>query len=149
MKSLSKLFLAFILLLGLNVAKAQTSLKDDKAQKATEVKGLINNKDYVFEAKGDNALNHRKYVAISKDTLIADLPGYSKGGPIKFATTHFAYNEWRSKKGSWDIVIKPKTNMSDVKELKLDIMPSGHASLRVIGGHGPLTIDGYIKQEDY
>jgi hypothetical protein len=150
MKNISKLCFVFgLVVLGLNTAKAQTSLKDDESRKAAEVKGLIKDKDYVFEAKNDMSLNHRRYVAISKDTLIAYLPGYLKGDPIKFATTSFAYNVSKTKRGGWDVVIRPNTNMSDIKELKMDIMPSGRASLRVIGNHGPLSVNGYIKQEDY
>jgi hypothetical protein len=156
MKTLSKLCLVFVLIFaGLSTVRAQNSLKNDKAMKADEVKGFVNGQNYVFEAthtdskKGDMPLKYHKYdVAISKDTLIAYLPG--KNGPVKFDCTNFAYNAMRGKSGSWDVVIKPKTNMSDVKQLKLDISPQGHASLRVIrNNHGPLELDGYIKQEDY
>jgi hypothetical protein len=156
MKNLSKLILVFALILwGINTVKAQTSLKDDKAMKAAEVKDLVNNKDFVFEAtytKGEKPLSYHKYdVAIAKDTLIANLPGSAKG-PVKITSTNFAYNAMKDKRGNWDIVIEPKAGLtSDVKKIKLDITPQGHASLRVItsGHHGPLALDGYIKQEDY
>jgi hypothetical protein len=154
MKNLSKFLFAFGLILwGLNAAKAQTSLKDDKAMKAAEVKNLVNNKDYVFEAtrtKGAKPLAYHKYdVAIAKDTLVANLPG-SKA-PLKIASTDFAYNAMKGRKGNWDIIIKPKAGVtSDVKQIKMDVTPQGHASLRVTTyKRGPLALDGYIKQEDY
>jgi hypothetical protein len=155
MKNLSKLILAFGLILwGLSTAKAQTSLKDDKARKATEVKGLVNSKDFVFEAtkedmrKGGMPLNYHKYdVAVAKDTLVANLPGSSR--PLKIATTNYTYSEMKGKKG-YDIIIKPKAGLtSDVKQIKMEVSPQGHASLRVSTNHGPLELDGYIKQEDY
>jgi hypothetical protein len=153
MKNLGKLCIVFALVCwGVNTAKAQSSLKDDRAKKAAEVKGLVNNKDFVFEAthtKGEKALGYHKYdVAISKDTLIAYLPK-SAGGVMKFDCKNFAYNTMRDNKGDWDITIKPNTKMSDVKELKLDVTPQGHASLQVVTHRGPLAFDGYIKQEDY
>jgi hypothetical protein len=158
MKNLSKLLFAFALVWGINAVKAQTSLKDDKAKKATEVSGLVNSKNYVFEAnqgnpaqKGTVPADYHKYnVAISKDTLIAYLPGHGTS-PVKITTTNFAYNAMEGKKGNWDIVIKPKSGItSDVKELKLNVSPTGHASLYVkTASRGPLSFDGYIKQEEY
>ncbi len=154
MENLSKLFFVSALVFwGLNTAKAQSSLKDDRAMKAIEVKDLVKNKDIVFEAtrtKGEMPLKYHKYdVAVSKDTLVAYLPKKS-GGVEKFDCTSFAYNAMRGKNGGWDIVIKPNTNMSDVKQLKLDVTREGHASLHVIRNNGgPLSLDGYIKQEDY
>ena len=112
-------------------------------------------KDFVFEAthadmkKGDEPLKYHKYdVAIEKDTLVANLPGSSS--PLKIATTNYVYNEWKGKRG-YDIVITPKAGItSNVKQIKMEVSPLGHASLRVTtANHGPLELDGYIKQEDY
>jgi len=152
MKNLSKLLLVLTLgIWGLNTAKAQSALKADKAEKATEVKNLVNNKDFVFEAtntKGKTPLTYHKYnVAISKDTLVANLPGNK--GPLKISSTDYAYSEWRSKAG-YEITIKPKAGVtSDVKQIRMEVTPQGHASVRVNSGHGPLSLNGYIKQEDY
>jgi hypothetical protein len=157
MKTLGKLILVSALLLwGVNTVRAQGSIKDDKAKKAAEVKKLVNSKDYVFEAthenpqKGEKPLKYHRYdVAFAKDTLIADLPGYANG-PVKFDCTKYAYSAVKGKNGAWDITVKPKTNMSDVKQLKLDVYPNGYASLKVVSrDHGPLSFDGYVKQEEY
>jgi hypothetical protein len=148
MKNLSKLFLVFALgIWGLNTAKAQSSLKDDKADKATEVKKLVNNKDYVFEATNAKGAKTMGFVAISKDTLIANLP--ESKHLLKVSTTNYAYSEWRGKAG-YEILIKPKAGVtSDVKEIKMEVTPQGHASVFVKSSHGPLALSGYIKQEDY
>jgi hypothetical protein len=51
MKNLSKLIVVFAFIFcGVNATRAQTSLKDDRAMKAKEVKSQINSKDFVFEA---------------------------------------------------------------------------------------------------
>jgi len=152
MKSFSRLLVVFTLLLcGVNTLKAQSSLKDDEANKAAEVKNLVNSKDFVFEAtnKGSVPLGYHKYdVAIAKDTLIAELS--SGRVPVKFDCTHFDYKTWRGKNGNWEVVIKPDTRMTDVKQMKMEITPMGHAMLQVVRGNGnPLSFAGYIKQEDY
>jgi hypothetical protein len=158
MKNLSKFLIVFTLIFwGLNTVKAQSSLKDDKAEKAKEVRGFVKQKDFVFEAtradlrKGEKPLNYHAYdVAVSKDTLVANLPGSAKG-PIKIASTDYAYNAVKGKNGDWDIFIKPKAGLtSDVKQIRMEVTPQGHASMRVItANRGPLELNGYIKQEDY
>src|SRR5258708_4174597 len=155
MKNLSKLIIVFALIAwGASTARAQTSLKDDKARKAAEVKSQINSKDFVFEAtkedtrKAGMPLTYHKYdVAIAKDTLVANLPG-SKA-PLKISTTDYTFSEMRGKHG-YDIIIKPKAGVtSDVKQIKMQVTPQGSALLRVTTQHGPLELNGYIKQEDY
>jgi hypothetical protein len=158
MKNLSKFLMVFTLIFwGLNTVKAQSSLKDDKAEKAKEVRGFVKGKDFVFEAtqadlrKGEKPLNYHAYdVAVSKDTLVANLPGSGKG-PLKIASTDYAYNAVKGKNGDWDIFIKPKAGLtSDVKQIRMEVTPQGHASMRVITAtRGPLELNGYIKQEDY
>ena len=148
MKNLSKLLLVFALgIWGLNTAKAQSSLKTDKAEKAAEIKKLVNNKDYVFEATNAKGAKSMGYVAISKDTLIANLPESKR--PLKISTTDYAYSEWRGKSG-YEIVIKPKAGITgDVKQIRMEVTPQGHASVLVKSSHGPLSLNGYVKQEDY
>jgi hypothetical protein len=152
MKSISRLFFVLIAVFaGLNTLKAQTSLKDDKSDRAAEVKKYVQTKDYVFEAtnKGSMPLSYHKYdVAIDKDTLIANLPGSS--GKIKFDCTKYNYSEWRGKNGDMNVLIKPNTQMADVKQIKMEITPQGHAMVEVERHHGgPLSLNGYVKQEDY
>jgi hypothetical protein len=152
MKTLSKLLLVLGLAFwGFNTAGAQNSLRDDKAGKAEEVKGFVQGKNYVFEATGKGSMNmgyHKYDVSLAKDTLVASLPG--KNGPVKFDCTNYSYNSWRTKDGNWQVIIKPASNMNGVKEMKMDITPQGHASLTIMTyHHGPMQLDGYIKQSDY
>lgn len=157
MKNLSKLIFVFASVLwGVNASQAQVPSKEDKTDRATEVKSLINKKDFVFKAMSGNASeksqshNMQPYVAVLHDTLVVNLSGQTPGESVKFNGTHFGYQATQDKKGDWDIIIKPSTGMSNVKELNLAVMPSGHASLHVIRSHGsPLSYVGYIKQEDY
>src|ERR1700753_1532384 len=127
MKTLSKLLFALgFTVFGITAVNAQTALTTDRNKKASEVKRLVNNKDYVFEAtqsdmkKGDMSLKYHKYdVALDKDTLVANLPG--KNGPVKFDCTNYTYNSWRGKNGSWNVVIKPQSNMTDIRQIRMDI----------------------------
>ena len=50
MKSLSKLLVFALAILGANTVCAQASLKGDEAKKKTEVKELIDGNRYTFEA---------------------------------------------------------------------------------------------------
>lgn len=151
MKSLSKLIFVFasVFLWSVNTIQAQIPSQKEKADKAAEIDSLINKKDFVFKAMPENA-SKQPYIAVSRDTLVVNLAGQTQADSIKFNGTGFGYHQTRDKKGGWNIVIKPNTGMSDVKEMTLAVMPTGHASLHVIRSHGsPLSYEGYIKQEDY
>jgi hypothetical protein len=156
MKTLSKILLVSALgIWGLNTAKAQTAPKYDKALKKYEVSDLVDSKDYVFEAnhldtkKGAMALQYHKFdVALSKDTLVACIPTKS-GNNLEISSTNYTYNEWKNKAGDRIVVINPAANNANIKEIRMDITPTGHASVSVRTNRGPLALDGYIKQEDY
>jgi Domain of unknown function (DUF4251) len=156
MKTLSKLLLVSALgIWGLNTASAQTAPKYDRALKRIEVSNLVDNKDYVFEAnnvdtkKGAMPLKYHKFdVALSKDTLVACLPTKS-GNNLELSSTSYTYNEWKNKAGDRIVVIDPAANSANIKEIRMDITPTGHTSVSVRTAHGPLALDGYIKQEDY
>jgi hypothetical protein len=154
MKNLSKLLLVFAFgFWGLNTVRAQSSINTDKAEKATEVKNLISNKDFVFEAtnsKGEKSLNYHRYdVAVAKDTLVANLPGYKV--QVKIATTDYAFNTMQDKDGRCDIVIIPRNGITgEVRQIKIDVSPEGTAYAYVsMRDKGVMSLKGYIKQEDY
>lgn len=163
MKNLSKLFVVLILVfLGVSTARAQRSLKDDEANKAAEVKGLINGGRYTFEAtkvisqKGSSALGSGYDLDVSKDTVIANLPlsGHAAAmGPgekaIRFTCTHFDYNVSAAKNGHREVTIMPKENssagMKEIRKLKLDISSLGYTTLTVTRSGSPVSYYGYIK----
>lgn len=156
MKNLGKLILVSALAVwGLNTASAQTAPKYDRALKKIEVRDLVDSKDYVFEAnnsdtkKGAMPLAYHKFnVGLSKDTLVANLPSKS-GESLSLSSTSYTYTEWMNKTGDRIVVINPAANNANIKQIRMDITPLGHASISVKTSRGPLALDGYIKQEDY
>ena len=164
MKNLSKLFVVFALVfLGVNTTRAQRSLKDDEANKAAEVKDLINGGRYTFEAtkvisqKGNsNSLTSGYDLDISKDTLIANLPVNAHSAAmnsgekgIQFTCTHFDYNVSTDKNGRQEITILPKEKyaggMKEIRKLKLDVSSLGYTTLTVTRTGSPVSYYGYIK----
>jgi hypothetical protein len=165
MKNLSK-FCGFALLIcGAAAASAQSSLKDDAAQKATEVKNLVNSSRYTFKAekaftkKGENSqVDYGTGLDISKDTLIIYLPGAGKTADTSrnaegpgITCVHFSYNMTPSTDGSYDVSIIPEEkyakDVKDIKKVSLHISKQGYADLTMITAtHGVLGYHGYIKQ---
>jgi hypothetical protein len=162
MKSISKLLTVFALaLLGTKHADAQVA-PSDKSTKITEVKNLVNSGSYTFVASmrtdtknGSEALPAGYVLDISKDTLVAHLPGYKRANPQMAATdssltcTQFTYQAVPEKSGGWLVTISPSgVNVGDfgiVRELKLAISNAGYATLSV-SGRKPISCYGYIKQ---
>lgn len=157
MKTISKLFFLLALVFGgLTGVKAQTSLADDKAMKAGEVDSLVKNKNYVFEAThvkattGDTSVYHKYSVAIAKDTLMAWLPGSNGTDTAKVSCTNYDYHVVKNERGNKVVYIKPNSALGNVRQLSIDITPTGHATLRVVkNGGATFTLEGYIKQETY
>jgi hypothetical protein len=165
MKSLSKLFFVFILILwGSNATRAQGSIKADKADKAIEVKHLVNSGRYTFEAtkvilpKGSlKPINSWRDLDIAKDTVIAYLPDLgtahtatSGARAAGITCTRFSYNRAQGKNGHWEVTILPKEkpgDMKDVKKIKLDISSLGYTTLTVVNTKGSsVSYYGYIKE---
>lgn len=167
MKSLSKLLVFALAVLGANTVCAQASLKGDEAKKKTEVKELINSNRYTFEAtkmvtkKGESqAIKSGTDLDVSKDTLIAYLPGVGKGKntPVKamnagVTCTHFSYTKEESKNGGWNVTIVPKEkyaqNEKDIKKINMAISKSGYATVTVnFTDRKPISYYGYITEHN-
>lgn len=167
MKSLGN-FLVFLLLIWAgNTVTAQSSLKDDEAQKATEVKSLVNSGRFTFEASKmamhkseGRAVRSGDDMDISKDTLISYLPdaGKAPDAPVTahaagITCTHFTYNMTPGNNGGYNVSIMPKEKYAkDVKELKsikMHISKEGYATVIVNStNHGAMTYHGYIMQHE-
>ncbi|MGZ3777018.1 MAG: DUF4251 domain-containing protein [Mucilaginibacter sp.] len=165
MKNLHK-FLGLALLICAAVsATAQSSLKDGAAQKAAEVKNLVNGSRYNFVAekaltkKGvSSPVSYGTGLDISKDTLIVYLPGTvetrdssSKAVSAGITCVHFSYNMIPGANGSYDVSIIPEENYSkdvkNIKKISLHISKQGYADLTVITvDSGQLGYHGYIRQ---
>lgn len=165
MKNLSKSIFVFALTLwGANAIHAQGSLKKDEAKKETEVQKIVSSGRYTFEAtkevskSGSMPLKSGADLDISKDTLIAYLPGLGKALAIAtgarasgITCNRFKYETEAGKNGHTEIIIKPEQKNAvdkDVKELKLNISSLGYTTLTVIRtDQKPVSYYGYIKQE--
>jgi len=163
MKSLSKLLIFALAVLGANAIYAQASLKGDEAKKKTEVRELINSNRYTFEATkmvsesgNSDTIKVGTDLDISKDTLIVYLPGVNKekdtsDKAIKagITYTHFSYTKEKSKNGSWNITIIPEEKYAkgerDIKKINMVVSENGYAtSIVSFTDRSPVTYYGYI-----
>jgi hypothetical protein len=158
MKSFSKLLVLALVFLGLNQAWAQIPTKAEQDNKIAEVSDLIAGGRYTFVAtklvlsKSDSEPLKAGYVLdISKDTLIAHLPGYgpSAAGDSALTYTHFKYEVVPEKDGSRMIAIQPDaeqaTALNDIRKVKLTVSALGYGTLVVTGNKRQVTLYGYIK----
>src|ERR1700744_1362596 len=117
MKSLSKFLVFAFVVWGANTVCAQGSLKADEAQKAAEVKDLVNSGRDKFSAekasiqKGESTqTGYGTDIDISKDTLIVYLPDAGKAPetPVSARATgitciHFSYYMMPESNGSYNV----------------------------------------------
>jgi hypothetical protein len=167
MKTLLKLCFVLVLMAGsIAVTQAQSTKKQ---KKANEIKTLVNGVNYVFVANYvmpqqgvGRALNTDYDLTVTKDTITSYLPYFGRayiaptnpysadGFGIKFKSTNFNYNVTEIKKGSWEVVIKPKSSnisdMTDVQTLRLSIYDNGYATLYVNStNREPISFNGTIE----
>jgi hypothetical protein len=171
MKRLVKIFAAAVLVLAfIHVADAQTR-QEKKAAEQTTIKNMVeNNKfffvaDYALPMTGASKMLTSEYdLKVTKDSIIAFLPYYGVAhvapspsdateGGIKFTSTNFSFVQKASKKGGWQITIKPRdhdiTNWRDVQELTLDISKDGFASLAVVSSNrDPISFQGNVVAKE-
>jgi hypothetical protein len=171
MKKLIKLFAAAVIMLSCaQIGTAQNSGSEKKAAKVAEVKKMVDNGSFIFEAtyaipmRGESKLLTSTYdLKITKDSVTAFLPYFGRAylapsptetdGGIKFTSTNFNYTNVLHKNCTWDIVIKPKDHSiidwRDVQQLRLSISPDGYASLQVTSSNrDPISFDGDIVGRD-
>lgn len=164
MKSLSKFWVLALLICGAGTATAQSSLKDDEAQKATEVKNIVNSGRYTFEAtkmvtgKGESMpVSYGTDIDISKDTLITYLPdaGKAPGTPVTahapgITCIHFGYIMTPGNNGGWDVTITPEDRYAKgIKKVSMHITKEGYATVNVATtDRGRLEYYGYIMQHE-
>lgn len=167
MKSLSKMLAFALLVCGVNTVSAQNSLKDDEAQKAAEVKNLVNSGRYTFETekvsvrKGESRqVGYGTDIDISKDTLIVYLPDAGKmpGTPVNARASgitfvHFSYIMLPGSNSSYDVSIIPEEQYAKdakgIKKISMHISKEGYTDLTVTtADQGPLKYHGYIVQHE-
>ena len=113
---------------------------------AQKTAALIAAQDYRFIAQSANpmggATKHLTAgydLSVSKDSVVAYLPYYGRAytapvdptkGGVQFTSTQFDYKVDTTKKGGWEITIKPKDNR-DINQINLSVSSAGYASLRI------------------
>ena len=163
MKQLKNISAIFLSILINTVLFSCSSSQNVTAVKGAEVKNILDSQRYVFVAQTalpmggqSRHLTSEYRLVISPDSVISDLPyfgraysapmGSSEGG-IKFTSTKFDYNLQESKKGKWDVTIKPK-DATDVREVNVTIFDSGSASVQVTSNNRqPMSFNGYIARK--
>jgi len=144
------------------VVFAVTLQAQDKKDKETVIKNIVETKQYVFSAESAQPssgrlrqLTYGYQVEVNGDTIKVDLPYFGRAysapidasnGGIHFATNEFDYTNTAKKKGGWRILIKPKGNV-DTRQLDLDISTNGRTYLQVISNNRqPIFFTGYIAE---
>lgn len=134
-----------------------------KAQNLTaaEVKDLVDNKTYSFEAETarptSGSMKHLTpgyTLRLNGDSLAAHLPYFGKSytAPMNTAdvginvvTTDFDYKASEGKKNSYEVFLKPKNKVYNA-EFNLTIYDDGTAYLQVNSpDRQPISYNGYIK----
>ncbi|MEP6595126.1 MAG: DUF4251 domain-containing protein [Ginsengibacter sp.] len=143
------------------IAYAQGEKKEKQATKAALIKNLIDSQNFVFVPQSvlplrgtTRQLTSYYDIVLSKDSLVSYLPyfGRSYSAPsdptdigFNFTSTKFEYTNTPTKKGGWDILVKPK-DYREVKELSFRIFDNGSASLNITPlNRDPISFQGYIK----
>jgi hypothetical protein len=143
----------------MNKANAQ----DTKSSQADRIKQLVDSQNYVFRAQtalpmrgGSKQLTTEYTLKVSKDTIDADLPYFGRAynapmdasqGGIRFQSTEFQYSKVSSKKGRWNVVIKP-LDLKDPRQLTISISSSGSASLQVLSNNrDAISFNGEIVEK--
>lgn len=140
------------------------SKKDKDKMKEAEVRQMVNDHNYTFQAQYANPIGggHRYItpdydVRVTKDSVIAYLPYFGRAyfdvpynptdGGIKFTSTKFTYVSKEKKKGGWDITIEPK-DVKYLQRMTFFISQSGYANLGfIMTNRSAISFDGVLKDK--
>jgi hypothetical protein len=156
------ILLGFIMLVVFIPVSAQ-SKKERKAEKTAALSRLIEARQFVFVAETANSgtggfwrLNTAYDMTVKGDSLVSYLPYYGRafsvqspygsGGGINFTSTNYHYTV-KQKKDEWIMVMEPR-DVSDVRQIMLNIFENGRASLSVIStSRQQINYTGYITEK--
>ena len=157
MKTTFHFFNKSFLLLALLFSFVMVQAQDKKAT----TKALVDSKRYVFKAQivlpsgmASRQVSGEGYdLRILTDSLISYLPYFGRiyvapppgdRGGFNFTSTEFEYISKKTKKGGWEILIRPK-DVGDIREFILNISEKGYANLRAISNNRqPISYNGLI-----
>lgn len=164
MKHLHKIILYGIFLSIISGCITKKDLQN-RQEKATAVKNMVNSQNFVFMAQFANpmgwrtiTLNYNYEVSVSKDSVISYLPYFGRAyvAPmdptdpaetgIQFTSTDFSYQVANLKKGVWDVTIVPHNNRQ-TRNFTFNITESGYATLSVTSlNRQQISFNGYITK---
>jgi hypothetical protein len=164
-KNFSKTIQFFIIAAAicLHSVHAQDSTKNENTSKESNVKNMVDAKNYVFIAQTALPISGRirqltSYydLEVSKDTIVSQLPYFGRAytapidpsqGGINFISKNFEYTATERKKGGWNISIKPK-DAKDVQQFFLTISEKGYATLQATSNsRQAISFNGYITEK--
>jgi hypothetical protein len=142
--------------------EAQSNSGQKKQDQYTRLKSMIDSKTFRFHAQSATSMKGRTkqltseyYLKINQDSLYVDLPyygrAYSSDYPgtdlgFQFISRDFSYAVDTTKKGGWDITIKPK-NEAKVNSIYITISSSGYCTVRINSSNrDPISYYGTITE---
>jgi hypothetical protein len=146
---------SLFLVLSLAVATTVCAQSDRTAA----IQALVDSKSYDFHATTATAmdgmvknLTSEYLVKISPDSMACTLPYFGRataatmdGDGIVFTSKDFTYDSRPTKKGGWEITIRPKDAKRAVSQVYLSIRSNGLTTMRVMSpSKDPITFDGEI-----
>jgi len=157
--------IALFLIFAADVASAQKTKNQKKAEKIASVKKMVDQKNYVFMAQRANPLgwttinlNYNYSLTVTQDSVDSYLPYYGrayvapinptdpKQTGIQFISKDFDYQNSFSKNKGWNITILPRNNR-ETRSLILNVSELGYATLSVIStNRQQISFDGYISE---
>jgi hypothetical protein len=142
---ISKLLLPLLAITCL-YSSAQVTADQKKQDNSAKLKSLIDTRQYRINAQSATTMKGRTIqlsygysLKINQDSLHVDLPYYgraynanygSSDNGIKFKSTDFTYSADTTKKGGWEVTIKPNKE-TKVNNIYLSITPSGYCTIRL------------------
>jgi hypothetical protein len=138
---------------------ASVSISAQTADRTAAIHDLVDSKNYVFHATTATAmdgmvknLTSEYVVALTPDSIFCDLPYFGRafaatmdGDAIVFTSKDFSYDSRPTKKGGWEITIRPKDAKKNVSQMYLSIRSNGLTTVRVMGTNkDPISFDGEI-----
>ena len=140
---------------------AQTNADQEKQDKYTQFKRLIESKKYHFHALSATSMKGRvrqlttEYgLSLNNDSLSVDLPYFGQSYSadfaatdlsIQFNTTEFSYVANPAKKGGWEITIIPK-NQPSANKIYMSVSSSGYGTVQVTSNNrDPISYYGTIN----
>ncbi|PSL44842.1 uncharacterized protein DUF4251 [Chitinophaga niastensis] len=139
---------------------AQETKAQKKAEKAAQIKSMIDAQNYVFVAQNAFPMSGRMRnitpdynVAVTTDSIVSYLPFFGRAynapigetrSPLDFKSKSFDYKVTPGKKDGWSITIKPKDKTS-VQSMNFTVSSEGYASLQVTStDRSAISFNGYV-----